>query len=141
VPPSTRVVRDGKVVATLANTDRTKFDALGLKPVETFTYLAADGRTTLYGTVAYPADFDPSKKYPVLLDVYGGPESGGIRGGFAVPSPITELGFLVVNLAGRGTMGRGKAFRDPMYGRPGIAEIDDQAAGIRALTSMASGSA
>lgn len=134
VPPETRVVdRTGKILATVATTDRSKFDALGLKPAEVFTYLADDGKTTLYGTVQYPSDFDPSKKYPVLLDVYGGPESGGINARFSAPSRITELGFLCVNLAGRGTSGRGKAFRDAVYGKLGIVEMDDQAAGIREL--------
>ena len=134
VPPETRVVdRKGKLLATISKADRTKLDALGLKPVELFTYLAADGVTTLYGTIGYPSDFDPSKEYPVLLSVYGGPESGGIDVRFSAPSRTSELGFLTVNLAGRGTLGRGKAFRDAMYGKPGIVEIDDQAAGIRAL--------
>ena len=135
-PPETRVVDlKGKVLATLAKADRTKFDALGLKPAEVFTYLAADGKTTLYGTIQFPSDFDPSKRYPVLLDVYGGPESGGINAGFAAPSRNTELGFLCVNLAGRGTMGRGKAFRDAVYGKLGLVEMDDQAAGVTSLGS------
>jgi dipeptidyl-peptidase-4 len=134
MPPETRVVnRKGKLLATIAKSDRTKFDELGLKPTEVFTYLAADGKTTLYGTVQYPSDFDPSKKYPVLLDVYGGPESGGINAGFSAARPNAELGFLLVNLAGRGTSGRGKAFRDAVYGKLGIVEMDDQAAGIQAL--------
>ena len=135
-PPETRVVDlKGHVLATIAKADRTKFDALGLRPTEVFTYLAADGRTTLYGTIQYPSDFDPTKRYPVLLDVYGGPESGGINAGFTPPSRTTELGVLCVNLAGRGTMGRGKAFRDAVYGKLGTVEMDDQAAGIKALGS------
>jgi dipeptidyl-peptidase 4 len=132
--PETRVVDlKGRVLTLLAKTDRTKFDELGLKPTEVFAYLAADGKTTLYGTIQYPSDFDPSKKYPVLLDVYGGPESSGINANFATPHRNTELGFLCVNLAGRGTNGRGKAFRDAVYGKLGVVEIDDQAAGVRAL--------
>ncbi len=132
--PETRVVdRSGKILATIAKADRTKFDSLGLKPTEVFTYLAADGKTICYGTIQYPSDFDPAKKYPVLLSVYGGPESGGINAGFSAPSRLTELGFLCVNLAGRGTMGRGKAFRDAVYGKLGVVEMDDQAAGIKSL--------
>src|SRR5699024_9234794 len=51
-PPETRVVdRSGKVLAVLAKPDRTKFDALGLKPTEVFTFTAADGMTTCYGTI------------------------------------------------------------------------------------------
>ncbi|RYG25374.1 S9 family peptidase [bacterium] len=134
MPPETRVVdRNGKVLAIIATSDRSKFDELHLKPTEVFTYLAADGKTTLYGTIQFPSDFDPSKKYPVLLDVYGGPESGGINAGFSAAGANAELGFLLVNLAGRGTNGRGKAFRDAVYGKLGIVEIDDQAAGIKEL--------
>ncbi len=135
-PPETRLVdRSGKVLTVLAKTNRTKFDTLGLKPTETFTFTAADGKTTCYGTIQFPSDFDPSKRYPVLLDVYGGPESGGANARFSLPSPVTELGFLCVNIAGRGTSGRGKAFRDAVYGKLGIVEMDDQAAGIRSLGS------
>jgi len=135
VAPESRLVEvsTGKSVATLAKSDLSKFEAMKLKPTEVFTYLAEDGKTTLYGTVQFPSDFDPSKKYPVLLSVYAGPESGGISAGFSAPNRLTELGFLCVNLAGRGTMGRGKAFRDAVYGKLGIVEMDDQAAGIQAL--------
>jgi dipeptidyl-peptidase-4 len=124
-----------KAVATLATPDDTKFKELQLKPTEVFTFTAADGKTQLYGTLQKPSDFDPTKKYPVIVDVYGGPESGGMNPSFRTPSPLTELGFLVVNIAGRGTMGRGKAFRDAVYGKLGVVEIDDQAAGVQALAT------
>ncbi len=75
-PPATQVVdMTGKVVAQVAKSDMTKFEKLGLKKVEMFTYLAADGKTTLYGTIAFPSNFDPAKKYPALASVYGGPGS------------------------------------------------------------------
>jgi dipeptidyl-peptidase-4 len=133
--PESRLVdvSSSKTIVTLAKSDLSKFEAMHLKPTEVFTYLAEDGKTTLYGTVQFPSDFDPSKKYPVLLSVYAGPESGGISAGFSAPNRLTELGFLCVNLAGRGTMGRGKVFRDAVYGKLGIVEMDDQAAGIQAL--------
>ncbi len=135
-PPETRLVDlKGSVLATVAKADRTKFDALGLKPTEVFTYPAADGKTTLYGAIQFPGDFDPSKRYPILLSVYAGPESGGLGANFELPSRNTELGFLCVNLAGRGTTGRGKAFRDAVYGKLGTVEMDDQAAGIQALAA------
>jgi dipeptidyl-peptidase-4 len=125
----------GKVVDTFLKSDTTKFDALGLKKTEMFQFVAADGKTPLYGTIQFPSDFDATKSYPVLLSVYGGPESGGVNPRFALPNPVTELGFLVVNLAGRGTMGRGKAFRDAVYEHLGEVEMDDQNAGIRSLGS------
>ena len=133
-PPETRLFdRGGKLLAVVAKADTSGYQALGMRAPEVFTYLAADGRTTLYGTISFPSDFDPTKRYPVLLFVYAGPESGGISTAFRPAPAETELGFLVVNLAGRGTTGRGKAFRDAVYGKLGIVEMDDQAAGIQAL--------
>ncbi|CAN5378469.1 S9 family peptidase [soil metagenome] len=123
----------GKDIAVLGESDTAKMDSLGLKPTELFQFTAADGKTPLYGTVQFPSDFDPSKKYPMLLSIYAGPESGGPNVRFTLPSPLTELGFLVVNIAGRGTTGRGKVFRDAIYEKLGVVEIDDQAAGIQEL--------
>ncbi len=53
---------------------------------------------------------------------------------FSVPSPITELGFLVASLDSRSAAGRGKEFLDAIYEKLGTVEIDDQAAGVRALS-------
>ena len=62
-PPVTRLIDgDGTLVADLAKSDTTKFDELGLKKVEMFTYKAADGATELHGMIHFPSNFDPSKK-------------------------------------------------------------------------------
>ncbi len=126
---------NGKPIAKLAESDLTKFNSLNLKKAERFTYTAADGTTSCYGVLYKPSDFDPNKKYPLIISVYGGPDSGSGHERFAVPPTFTELGFLVASMDGRGTTGRGKAFKDPLYGKLGIAEIDDQAAGAKALAS------
>lgn len=134
VPPSTRICdAAGKELAVLAESDVAQFEALGLQKVESFTYLAADGKTVLYGQLHKPSDFDPSKKYPLIVSLYAGPESGGSLARFSTPNPITEMGFLVASFEGRGTNGRGKAFKDAVYGKLGVVEIDDQAAGVKAL--------
>lgn len=125
----------GKKIADLAKSDTTKFDELKLRKIEHFTYLAADGVTLLHGQLHFPSDFDPEKRYPLLVGVYGGPESGGEVERFRAPNAITELGFLFAEFDGRGTQGRGKAFKDAVYGKLGIVEIDDQAAGVLALKS------
>jgi dipeptidyl-peptidase-4 len=134
-PVETRLVESdtGKVLAVLAKSDLTKFNDLGLQRVERFQFLAADGKTVCYGTLAKPSDFDPSKSYPLIVSVYGGPESGGGFDRFATPDPITEMGFLVCWIDGRGTSGRGKAHKDAVYGKLGVVEIDDQAAGVKEL--------
>ena len=125
----------GKVVAELAKSDLTRFTQLGLKKVEMFTYLAADGKTTLYGTIAFPSNFDRSKKYPTLVPVYGGPASGSNvpTETFATPAANTEYGFLVVNLMSRAAPGMGRRTLDSIYMKLGQTEMDDMAEGIKAL--------
>jgi dipeptidyl-peptidase-4 len=135
-PPATRVVDDaGTVVADVVKSDLSKFDVLGLKKAEMFTYTAADGRTKLHGLIQFPSSFDPSKKYPVLVPVYGGPASASntARETFVTPSAITEYGFIVVNLDSRAAPGMGKRVLDSIYLKLGQVEIDDMAEGIKAL--------
>jgi dipeptidyl-peptidase 4 len=136
-PPSTQLVdaASGAVLAKLAESDLTKFGELGLKKAEMFTYKAADGKTTLHGTIQFPSTFDASKKYPALVSVYGGPASTSntARETFIVPSSITEYGFLVINLDSRAVPGQGKRILDEIYLKLGQVEIDDMAEGVKAL--------
>ncbi|MFI5385646.1 MAG: DPP IV N-terminal domain-containing protein [Fimbriimonadales bacterium] len=134
--PPTTVLRDseGKQIKVVATSDLTKFNQLGLKKTEQFTFTAGDGKTKCYGYVEFPSDFDPSKKYPLLVSVYGGPESGMGQERFQTPNPITEMGFLHCWIDGRNTSGRGRAFREGGYLKLGMYEIDDQAAGVKELT-------
>lgn len=135
-PPATRLVdADGKVIETLAESDLSKFDQLGLKKLEMFTFKAADGQTTLYGLIHFPSNFDPAKKYPVLVAVYGGPASASnvARETFSPPSTLTEYGFLVVNVDSRAAPGRGKRVLDSIYMKLGVTEMDDMAAGVKSL--------
>jgi dipeptidyl-peptidase-4 len=137
-PPATRLVdSSGAIVADVAKSDLTKFNQLGLRKAEMFTFKAADGTTTLYGLVQFPSTFDPGRKYPVLVPVYGGPASGSntARETFVTPSAITEYGFLVVNVDSRAAPGRGKRQLDSIYLKLGQTEIDDMAEGVKALWS------
>jgi dipeptidyl-peptidase-4 len=61
---------DGKRLRELAASDTKEFDALGLKRVESFTFKAGDGTTDLHGLLHFPSNFDPAKKYPLLVSVY-----------------------------------------------------------------------
>ncbi|HEY9229895.1 MAG TPA: DPP IV N-terminal domain-containing protein [Gemmatimonadaceae bacterium] len=135
-PPVTRLIDgDGKVVAELAKTDLSTFNELKLKPVEMFTYTAADGKTQLHGMIHFPSNFDPTKRYPVLVPVYGGPASASNTSSerFQTPSPLTEYGFIVVNLDSRATPGMGKRQLDALYLKLGQTEMDDMAEGVKAL--------
>jgi dipeptidyl-peptidase-4 len=134
VPPTTRL-RDaaGKLVAELAQSDLTKFDALGMKKAEIFTFKAADGVTDLYGRLSFPSDFDPARKYPLIVSVYAGPGTNGARETFIPPDPTVEYGFFVASFDTRGSGGRGRKALDAVYMRLGVVEMDDQAAGVKAL--------
>lgn len=133
--PQTRLCDSvGKVLSVLSESDNSKARAIGLRSVERFTYTAADGTTQLYGYISKPSKFDPTKKYPLLVSVYGGPESSGVGETYTESDPFSEFGFIVAWFDGRGTFGRGRAFLDTVYRKLGIVEIDDQAAGVRALS-------
>jgi dipeptidyl-peptidase-4 len=138
-PPATRLVdaATGKVVVELAESDMGKFNALGLKKAEMFTYKAADGQTTLRGIINFPSNFDPARKYPALVAVYGGPASASntARETFVAPNPIAEYGFLVLNLDSRAAPGMGKRQLDSLYLKLGQVEMDDMAEGVKALWS------
>jgi dipeptidyl-peptidase-4 len=123
----------GKIKAEIAKSDMSEFDALGLKKVEVFTFISADGVTELHGMLHFPSNFDPNKKYPLLLANYGGPATNAFRENFTLPSTLTEYGFLVANIDGRNVRGRGKELLDQLYGNLSIVEMDDFAEGIKSL--------
>ncbi len=125
----------GKVVAELAKSDMSKFEELGLKKTEMFTFTSKDGVTELHGLIHFPSEFDPSKKYPVILSNYGGPATNAFRETFVYPDPLTEYGFLVLNIDGRNVRGRGKELLDQLYGNLGLVEMDDFAEGLKSLHS------
>ncbi len=134
VAPSTRLIdADGKVVAELATSDRTAYDKLAVQPVEMFTFPAADGVTQLHGMLHTPVNFNPNRKYPVLVTTYAGPATNGASERFTPPSALSAYGFIVVSLDARSAGGRGKKFLDAIYEKLGVTEVDDLAAGVRSL--------
>jgi dipeptidyl-peptidase-4 len=136
-PAATRVAdaSSGTTIAELASSDVTKFNELGLEKAEMFTFKAADGTTTLRGLIHFPSTFDPAKKYPALVTVYGAPEFtvNTARETFVTPSPLAELGFLVIELDSRAIPGLGKRILDTIYMKLGQGELDDMAEGVKAL--------
>ncbi len=110
-----RRVSDGKLVCQLEEADISALKASGWTPPEVFVAKARDGQTDIWGIIARPRDFDPNKKYPLLEDIYAGPQSSFVPKTFsATPryESLTKLGFIVVKLDGMGTANRSKAFHD-----------------------------
>jgi len=124
---------NGKPVADIAASDLARYDAIGFRRAEMFTFTAADGKTKLNAQLQVPSTFDPSKRYPVLVTVYGGPGSNGLTENFATPVALAEYGFLILRVDARTNAGQGRKILDQAYQQLGRVEIDDIAAGIRAV--------
>jgi dipeptidyl-peptidase-4 len=138
-PPATRLAdaTSGAGIAPLTASDTTTWAALGGTKAELFTFVAADGKTPLHGLVQFPAAFDPARRYPALVNVYGGPEfaTGAARETFVAPDPLAEYGFLLVYLDSRAVPGLGKRALDALYRKLGQADVDDIAEGVKALAA------
>ncbi len=146
-PPSSELRRaDGTRVLTLSEANIDALEELRWSPPEEFVVKAADGETDLYGIMYKPYDFDQGKKYPVIDNIYGGPQMtwvtrtfstrayGGIIKG-TMAQALAQLGFVVITLDGRGTPERGKAFQDIVYGNIGRNEIPDHVAALKQLAA------
>eukprot|EP01037_Dinobryon_pediforme_P002152 gene2152-2189_t len=117
---------DGSLVSVLETA--TIAEGTPFRFAEPFTVTAADGETTLFGSFWLPTDFDPAKSYPVIDYIYPGPQRGQIQTTLLtdvmdelnrslLPQAFAELGFVVLNIEGRGNPGRSKAFHDACYGK------------------------
>jgi len=102
------------------------------------TLAACDGQS-LYYRVFKPCDFDPGKRYPAIVDVYGGPGAQRVLNNWTGDSFIqilTRAGYVVFQLDNRGSAFRGTAFQAPIHGRLGEIEVADQVQGARWLASQ-----
>ncbi len=118
-PPMTelRRVSDGNLVCKLEEADITELKAKGWQAPEVFVAKGRDGKTDIWGLIYRPRDFDPNKKYPVIEDIYAGPQGsfvpktfGGMR-----YQMLTDAGFIVAKVDGMGTANRSKAFHNVCF--------------------------
>ena len=105
-----------------------------------FTIKNSEG-TDLYCRLFKPADFDSTKKYPVLVYLYNGPHSQLVTntwmaGGEVWYQYMAEKGYIVFTLDGRGTSHRGKAFEQAIHRQIGTKEMEDQLKGVDYLKSL-----
>ncbi|HEX7585224.1 MAG TPA: S9 family peptidase, partial [Prolixibacteraceae bacterium] len=106
-----------------------------------FTIKAADGITDLYCRMIKPNNFDPSKKYPVIVYVYGGPHVQLVNKTWLNDARwwqyyMASKGYISFTLDNRGSDNRGKAFEDVIHRQLGVVETDDQMKGIEYLKSL-----
>lgn len=105
------------------------------------TILAADGETTLYWRMVKPMDFDPGKKYPTVVYVYGGPHAHNVEaswhwGSHSWETYMAQKGYILFVLDNRGSEDRGRDFEQVTFRRLGQEEMKDQMKGVEFLCSL-----
>jgi len=132
-----RNAKDGRLLARLGATDDAALRKAGWQPVRPFVAKDREGKFDIWGVVTRPHPFDPTKKYPVIENIYAGP-----HGSFAPRAfnwwhrnhrELSSLGFYVVQLDGRGTNHRGKEFHQQSWRNLKDGGFLDRIAWMRAL--------
>jgi dipeptidyl-peptidase 4 len=110
-----RRMSDGQLLCKLEEADISELTSRGFEAPEVFTAKGRDGKTDIWGIICRPRNFDPAKKYPVIEQIYAGPQGSFVPKAFSSQrrfSSLTDLGFVVVQIDGMGTANRSKAFHD-----------------------------
>ena len=147
MPESYLLDRDGNNLLTIETSDRSNLPNNWQWP-EPVKIKSADGETDIYGVIYRPSDFSPDKTYPVIDQSFIGypypiAAKGSFENGMAFGMPyfealtLAELGFIVVQIDGRGSRYRGREFWDKSYGWMNSAShIDDHVVGIKQLAEQ-----
>lgn len=131
---------DGSLVRVVVEGTIEALKEYKISPKTFFTFESSDG-VELNGWMVKPHEFDPSKKYPVLMYVYGGPGSQTVRnawegGNFLWYQLLAQKGYVIVSVDGRGTGARGKEFESITYKNLGEWETKDQIEGAKYLARL-----
>src|ERR1041384_318669 len=130
--PTVSVLRstaDKSVVMNLESVRNEDLLKTGWRAPEIFVAKGRDNKTDIWGVIYRPMNFDPSKKYPVIENIYAGPQDSFVPKNFAAYNPmqsLAELGFIVVQIDGMGTSNRSKAFHDVCWKNLGDAGFPDR---------------
>jgi dipeptidyl aminopeptidase/acylaminoacyl peptidase len=113
-----RELKSGKILTELTKADVSYSQSKGWQFPEVFELTAKDGKTTIYGAIWKPTNFDPNRSYPIIDATYTGPHTQVFPKSFDrcfSNQSLAELGFIVMNVDGLGTSGRSKEFHDHSY--------------------------
>lgn len=122
-------------------TAKNPYEGFVMPAIETGTIKAADGKTDLYYRLVKPADFDPNKKYPAIVYVYGGPHAQMITNSWMNDARgwdiyMANKGYIMFTLDNRGSSNRGLEFENVTFRHLGIEEGKDQVKGVDYLKSL-----
>ena len=131
---------DGKTVTNLLTAEDPTMD-YAYTEISLGTVKSADGLYDNWYRLIKPKDFDPSKKYPVIVYVYGGPHSQMVQNSYLGllrrwEMYMAQRGYLVYVQDNRGTQNRGLAFEQAIHGQCGQAEMADQMEGVKMLMTL-----
>jgi dipeptidyl-peptidase-4 len=128
--------KDGTLIAWIEentlNEDHPYHPFLADHATPDFGTLTADDGQTLHYSLLKPPGFDPAKRYPAIIEVYGGPHVQTVTKSWGSLSDqyLARQGYLVFRLDNRGTWNRGKQFEDVIHHRTGLHEVSDQMKGV-----------
>lgn len=130
----------GKLVSTIAEGENTLAD-YDLGEMKLINIKAADGKTDLYGTLLLPNDFDPNKKYPAIIYVYGGPHAQMVTNTWHYGARwwyyyMASKGYVMLTVDSRGSANRGLPFEEVIHRQLGIEETKDQMEGVKYLKNL-----
>lgn len=133
-------VKDAKVVETLL-TALDPYKNYRMPKIEVGKILAADGKTPLNYRLVLPPDLDPSKKYPTVVYVYGGPHAQLVTGDWLNGTRGWDIymalrGYVIFTVDNRGSANRGHAFESIIHRNLGQNEMADQMKGVEFLKSL-----
>jgi dipeptidyl aminopeptidase/acylaminoacyl peptidase len=133
-----RRASDGKVILELEHADAADLVKAGWRAPEVFVAKARDGVTDIWGVIFKPLNFDAKRKYPVIENIYAGPQGSFVPKSFSAfnaMQSLAELGFVVVQIDGMGTGNRSKAFHDVAWKNLGDAGFPDRILWHKALAA------
>ncbi len=126
---------------SLVRTAKDPWDGWYQPIFEQGTVLAADGQTTLYWRMVKPMDFDPNRKYPTVVYVYGGPHAHNVEaswhwGSRSWETYMAQKGYILFILDNRGSEDRGREFEQATFRHLGQEEMKDQMQGVAYLKTL-----
>ena len=142
VTPSVITMHDsnGKLLRTLQSNESVaqKVEQANFPTKEFISVPAADGTTQLNGWMIKPSMFDASKKYPIVMIQYSGPNSQQVLDRFGIDwyYALAQEGYIIASVDGRGTGARGETFRKQTYLNLGTMESDDQVAAANYFATL-----
>ena len=137
----TELVSTGGAKSVVLQTDGTPWKDYEVPEISGGTLKAADGKTDLYYRLVKPVGFDPAKKYPAVVYVYGGPHAHNVDESWNYlmrpwEAYMAQKGYVVFVVDNRGSENRGFEFESATFRHLGEVEMEDQMKGVEFLTSL-----